>query len=270
MRTFAVLSFLAVAVSAFKFHGKVPFSKDGNPLSHQLPHLNIPLTGANINIGVDSGVSVGVGKRRLTEDYIPSAGEIENLRREFDDVIPDVKRDSSSVKLNGVVAIFSNQKGFMGYIALNLTKYATTPITTDTTKVAFLKVPSASPAPHFNLGIYNASEPYLAVIQGYSGSNWGKGNPGYGSMTVVQDSTYPASNTNNPTYLPSESRIWSIDTTTGQLTATWFNDNGTPVPCTIYYDVTYGDFGFSGDMAAYVKLYLDTTIQVFPYFVGLW
>jgi len=276
MRSFAALSLLAAvaSVTAFKFHAKVPFSKEGNPLSHQLPHLNIPLTGAtNVDVGVDVPAvgTLGLGKRRLVKDYIPSNEELAALRREFEHVIPaDVKRESSSVKLNGVVALFSYAKGFMGYIALQLTQYGTTPLTTDTSKVAFLKIPSATPSPHFNLGIYNASDPYLAVIQGYSGSNWGTGNPGYGSMTVVQDSSYPASNLYNPTYLPSESNIWTIDDTTGQLTATWFNDNGTPVPCQIYYDVTYGDFGFSGDLAAYVKLYLDNTIQVYPYFVGLW
>lgn len=89
-------------------------------------------------------------------------------------------------------------------------------------------------------------------------------------MTVVQHSTYPASNTNNPTNLPSESNIWSVDYTSGLLTATWFNDNGKKVPCTIYYDVTYSDFGFTGDLKEYVKLYLDNTIAVNLYFVGMW
>jgi len=243
---------------ALKLHGKLPVTNNNIPLSHQLPNLNKPL------------VQVGLEKRRLVEEYVPSEEEMYKIRRDFDDVIPShVKRDSA-VKLNGVVAVFSQQKGFMGYIALQLTKYATTPLTTDSSKVAFLKVPNATPKPHFDLGIYNASAPNLAVIQGYSGSNWGKGNPGYGSMTVVQHSTYPASNTNNPTFLPSESNIWSVNLQTGQLTATWFNDNGTPVPCTIYYDVTYGDFGFTGDLPAYVKLYLDNTIPTTLYFVGLW
>jgi hypothetical protein len=174
----------------------------------------------------------------------------------------------------------------MGYIALKLTqyslisslspanvslaKYGTTPLTNDTSKVAFLKVPNTRPKPHFDLGIYNTSDPYLAVIQGYSGSNWGKNNPGYGSMSVVQHSTYPASNTDNPTYLPSESNIWTVNYETSELTATWFNDNGKKVPCQIYYDVTYGDFGFSGDMQAYADLYLDTLIQTYLYFVPLW
>jgi hypothetical protein len=88
-------------------------------------------------------------------------------------------------------------------------------------------------------------------------------------MTVVQHSTFPASNTNNPTFLPSESIIWTINHFTNELTADWFNDNGTPVPCTIYYDVTYGDFGFTGDLPAYVGLYLDNTIPVNLYFVGV-
>src|ERR1700749_410336 len=94
---------------------------------------------------------------------------------------------SSSInhRLNGVVAVFSQTQGtFMGYLARNLSKphtpfpttrrlisylaqYGTTPLTMDTTKVAFVKVPSAPPLPHFDLAIYNASYPYLAVIEGY-------------------------------------------------------------------------------------------------------
>jgi len=268
MRVLALISTFAASTMALQFHGKVPFASNGTPLSHQLPDRNVGLTQGT----TDSTTSKAdkLGKRRLVDEYVPTSEEIENLRREFDDVIPThIKRDSP-VKLNGVVAIFSQEKGFMGYIALKLTQYATTRLTTDTSKVAFLSVPNATPKPHFDLGIYNASAPFLSVIQGYSGSNWGKGKPGYGSMTVVQHSTYPASNTNNPTHLPSESNIWTVNLTTGELTATWFNDNGKAVDCTIYYDVTYSDFGFTGDLKEYVKLYLDTTIPTTLYFVGLW
>jgi len=270
MRAFAIFSTLLSSALAIKFGSNhLPFSSKGTPLSHQSPALNKQLVATVTNVAA-SLPKVNLGKRRLVEEYVPTEDELYTIRREFDDVIPShVKRDSS-VKLNGVVAVFSVERGFMGYIALKLTQYATQPLTTDTSKVAFVSVPNATPKNHFDLGIYNASAPYLAVIQGYSGSNWGKGNPGYGSMTVVQHSTYPASNTNNPTFLPSESNIWSVNLQTGQLTATWFNDNGTPVPATIYYDVTYSDFGFTGDLPAYVKLYLDSTIPVALYFVGLW
>jgi len=267
MRVVTLLSVAATAL-AFKFHHAVPKNKQGVPLSHQLPELNIALTspgGTNVDIGVK------MGKRRMLDEYVPSAEELDLLARQFEDDIPlHAKRAPAAVKLNGVVAVFSAEKGFMGYIRLALSQYATTGLTTDTSKVAFVSMPNATPSPHFDLGIANASAPFLAVIQGYSGSNWGKGNPGYGSMTVVQHSTYPASKINNPTHLPSESNIWTIDMSTSQLTATWFNDNGTPVPCTIYYDVTYSDFGFSGDLAAYVKLYLDSTLAVTLYFVPVY
>jgi len=205
------------------------------------------------------------------EEYVPTQEELDLLARDFEGEIPvHAKRAPAPAKLNGVVAIFSAEKGFMGYIRLALSQYATTGLTTDTSQVAFVRMPSAVPKPPFDLGIYNASAPYLAVIQGYSGSNWGHGNPGYGSMTVVQHSTFPASNTNNPTFLPSESKIWSVNMQTSQLGATWYNDDGKAVQCTIYYDVTYSDFGFTGDLAEYVKLYLDSTIPVALYFIPLW
>jgi len=270
MRAFTVFSALLALACAKKFH-HVPHNDKGAIVSHQIPSLNVGILASGVSGIVNGVVDTGLGKRRLSEEYVPTAEELDLLRRDFDDVIPShVKRDTSAVKLNGVVAIFSQQQGFMGYIRLKLSQYATTGLTTDTSQVAFLKVPNATPAPHFDLGIYNATEPFLAVIQGYSGSNWGKGNSGYGSMTVVSHSTYPASNINNPTHLPSESNIWTVDYTTGQLTATWFNDNGKQVPCTIYYDITYSDFGFTGDLPAYVKLYLDNTVAVSLYFVGLW
>jgi hypothetical protein len=88
-------------------------------------------------------------------------------------------------------------------------------------------------------------------------------------MTVVQQSSFPASNTNNPTGLASESNIWTVDTTSGQLTTTWFNNDGTPVPCVIFYDVTYGDLNFGGDLNAFVDTYHDTDVIATLYFVGL-
>jgi hypothetical protein len=69
---------------AFKFLGELPRSKTGTPLSHQLPQLNIKLTGAVVSVG--SGITLG--KRRLVEEYIPSAEELENLKGDFEDVIP--------------------------------------------------------------------------------------------------------------------------------------------------------------------------------------
>lgn len=112
------------------------------------------------------------------------------------------------------------------------------------------------------------SAPYLAVIEGYSGSNWEEGSAGYGSMTVVQNSTSPASDKRNPTNLPSESNIWSLDTGSKALTATWFNDDGTPVPSVIFYDNTYGDLNFGGDVDAFAAYYGDQTTVVTLYFVG--
>jgi hypothetical protein len=91
----------------------------------------------------------------------------------------------------------------------------------------------------------------------------------YGSMTVVQHSSYPASNRNNPTGLPSESNIWNIDLTTGQLTAVWFNDDGTEINCTIFYDATYGDLNFTGDLPAFLEVYPDTDYVTTLYYVPL-
>jgi len=274
MRFIALLSTFACTALAFKFKAAVPRDSKGKLVSHALPVDNLPLIGkTKADIGVSVGVKTGVkfGKRRLIQEYVPTAEELDNLARDFEDHIPaHAKRDPSPVKMNGVVAVFSAEQGFMGYIRLSLSQYATTGLTTDLNQVAYVRMPNAAPQPHFDLGIYNASAPYLAVIQGYSGSNWGAGNPGYGSMTVVQHSTYPASNTNNPTFLPSESNIWTVNMQTSQLTATWFNDNGTPVPCTIYYDIRYSDFGFTGDLAQYVKLYLDSTVAVALYFIPVW
>jgi len=278
MRFIALLSTFAATALAFKFKAAVPHDSKGRPLSHQLPALNLKLTIGGTSVDIDVGTKIGkLGKRRLFDEYYePSVEELTNIARQFDDVIPaHAKRSPSPVKLNGVVAVFNIEQSYtgdrnMGWIRLALSQYATTGLTTDQSQVAFVRMPNDHPKPNFDLGIYNASAPYLSVIQGYSGSNWGKGNPGYGSMTVVQHSTYPASNLNNPTHLPSESNIWTVDMQTSQLSAKWFNDNGTPVPCTIYYDNRYSDFGFTGDLQQYVNLYLDTVTRVALYFIPLW
>lgn len=150
---------------------------------------------------------------------------------------------------------------------------ATLSYTQDTSKVAFVTAPSATPPKYFDLAIINSTAPYIGPIAGYDGSNaWGPGQVGWGSVTVVQKSTFPASNTNNPTYLPSESSVWSVDLVTGQLTGTWFTDNGKAVPCTIYADVNFfSDLGFTGDLNAFVKKYSQTVIGPLSlYFVPLW
>jgi len=283
--TLALLT-LSSTTLGFKYKAALPTDSKGHVVSHALPLDNLPLVGKT---AADIGISVGVlrktgdgatrgapaRRRRLEKrtEYTPTAAELANITNMFNGHLPP-HNPTSGTKKNGAVAIFSVEQGFMGFIRLSLSQYATTGLTPTITDVAYVTLPKASPSPHFDLGIANASDPFLAVIQGYSGSNWGVGNPGYGSMTVVQHSTYPASNTNNPTFLPSESNIWSLTTASGsggkRLTATWFNDNGTPVPCTIYFDITYGDFGFTGDLAQYVKLYLDNVVAVSLYFIPLW
>jgi hypothetical protein len=79
MRVIALISTFAATAMAFKFHGKVPFASNGTPLSHQLPKQNAELTQA---------APPKLAKRRLVEEYIPTSEEIENLKRDFDDVIP--------------------------------------------------------------------------------------------------------------------------------------------------------------------------------------
>jgi len=270
----ALLTYACTAL-AFKFKAAVPHDSNGRPVSHASPEANLALVGktkADVDAFVSGSVQGRRSMRRLVKrtEYTPTAAELANITNMFNGHLPP-HNPTSGTKKNGAVAIFSVEQGFMGFIRLSLSQYATTGLTPTITDVAYVTLPKASPSPHFDLGIANASDPFLAVIQGYSGSNWGVGNPGYGSMTVVQHSTYPASNTNNPTFLPSESNIWSLVKNTGsQLTATWFNDNGTPVPCTIYFDITYGDFGFTGDVAQYVKLYLDNVVAVSLYFIPLW
>jgi hypothetical protein len=84
MRVITLLSVAATAL-AFKFHHAVPKNKQGVPLSHQLPELNIALTspgGTNVDIGVK------MGKRRMLDEYVPSAEELDLLARQFEDDIP--------------------------------------------------------------------------------------------------------------------------------------------------------------------------------------
>jgi len=281
MRVIAVLSTFAVSAIAFKFKAAVPHDSKGKPVSHGFPKDNLKLTVGPVTVDVNLGTgskSGKVGKQRLANDYYePSTDELAAIAHQFDGYLPahaKTSKASSAALLNGVVAIFNIEQNAtgdrnMGWIRLALSQYATTGLTTDQSQVAFVSLPNSNPKPHFDLGIANASDPFLAVIQGFSGSNWGPGNPGYGSMTVVQHSTYPASNIHNPTNLPSESVIWTIDTSS-QLTATWFNDNGTPVPATIYFDNRYGDFGFTGDLQQYVNLYLDQVTRVSLYFIPLY
>lgn len=146
---------------------------------------------------------------------------------------------------------------------------ATISYTSDANKVLYVTLPSATPSKYFDLAAINTTAPFVGPIAAYSGSNWGKGSPGFGSVTIVQKSTYPATNTNNPCYLPSESTVWSIDSNQ-QLTGTWFNDNGKAVPSTIYIDVNYNDLGFTGDLAAFSKYYNQYTVALKAYFVPLW
>jgi len=177
---------------------------------------------------------------------------------------------SASNPLQGVVAAFIQPYGFVGYVALQLTSFFhTSPLTSDLNSAALVTLPSANPSPNFELAIANASAPFLGDIEGYSGSNWGPGNAGYGSMTVVQSSSWPATNRNNPTGLPSESGFWTMDASNGQLTAVWFNDDGTKVDCTIFADATYGDLNFAGDLAAFLNIYPDNVYVTTLYFVPL-
>ena len=83
-------------------------------------------------------------------------------------------------------------------------------------------------------------------------------------MTVVSHSTYPATTVNNPTGFPGESEVWNIDfnSGTGQLSLTWFNDDGTPVNATSFLDATYGDLNFAGDLTAFLKVYPDNQCYV--------
>jgi len=198
---------------------------------------------------------------RLTE-YRPSKKEMSDLRTE----VAKQMNSTTSNPLEGVVAVFINT-GFMGYAALKLTStFSTVPITSDLAKAARVTLPSAAPGPDFELAIANASEPFLGTDYGYQGSEWGPGLPGYGSMTVVQHSTYPATNRNNPTGYPSESRVWNIvldpSSGTGQLSLTWFNDDGTPVNTTSFWDATYGDLNFAGDLTQFLKVYPDNNCYI--------
>ncbi|KAF8577499.1 hypothetical protein K439DRAFT_551661 [Ramaria rubella] len=159
----------------------------------------------------------------------------------------------------------------MGYVGTSFTTFSTLPTTQDVTLVLFVTLPSVDPPGIFDMRAIGMPAPYLGVIDGYSGPLWGPGLAGYGSMTVVQESTFPASNVQNPTGLPSQSNIWTMDSTTGQLTSTWFNDDGTPVPCTMFYDLTYGDLNFGGDLSAFKATYWqDQDVQVWLYYIGLW
>jgi hypothetical protein len=92
-------------------------------------------------------------------------------------------------------------------------------------------------------------------------------------MTVVSHSTYPATNLNNPSGFPSESNVWSIvldpSTGTGELSVTWFNDDGTPVSTTPFLDATYGDLNFGGDIKQYLKVYPDDVRVCSFYFAPL-
>ena len=90
MRVIALLSTFVATTLAFKFKAAVPQDANGRPLSHQLPELNLKLTGAGASVDDDIGTNTGKpSKRGLANDYYqPSAAELASIARQFDGLIP--------------------------------------------------------------------------------------------------------------------------------------------------------------------------------------
>jgi len=232
---------------------------------HRGGHPRPSTRNSRISPNVDH-LSFAIAGRSSVESYTPSQDELRALGAK----VATQTNGTTSNPLSGVIAAFVQPYGFVGYVALQLTsRFHTTPLTTNFKEAAIVTLPAKNPGSNFELKIANASAPFLGDIYGYSGSNFGSGKPGYGSMTVVQHSTYPATNKNNPTGFPSESNIWNLNTSTGELTAVWFDDDGTEVSCTIFYDATYGDMNFTGDLPAYLKIYPDNCYVTTLYFAPL-
>jgi len=246
-----ILSFLSIiitissTISATSRHDAALAKARAGSASHS--KRGIP--GRNSATNVKPG---SMAQTSSTKAYHPSKQEFNALKAK----VAKQKNSTTSNPLVGVVAAFTNPSGFVGYAALELTsQFHTTPLTGDLSKAAVVTLPSANPSANFELSVANAAQPFLGEIYGFQGSDFGPGKPGYGTMTVVQHSTWPATNTNNPNGDPSESGIWNINLSTNELTAVWFDDDGTEVDTTIFLDATFGDLNFGGDLTAYASVY---------------
>lgn len=108
--------------------------------------------------------------------------------------------DDDIGRLQGVIAAYMAPYGFVGFVSIELSMsssflvtppsihsltnphtaptFHTTPLTTDATKVALVTLPSANPAPNFELTLANGLAPFWGVIAGYGGNYWGTGSGG--------------------------------------------------------------------------------------------
>jgi len=162
--------------------------------------------------------------------------------------------------------------GPIGFIRHDLTQFGTFTFTTDASQAeVFSKSKTPSPTKGFEITSLSQDLPFFGAGQGFSA--WPLNNPKpapvYASFAPVSHSVAPPTDSANPTGQPSESNLWSMDASTGELTAQWGLNSGKYVDMKIFYDVTYGDLNMAQDFDAYTTYFGDIIEAVSFFFVPL-
>ncbi|KAH8920827.1 hypothetical protein BT69DRAFT_1336096 [Atractiella rhizophila] len=246
----------------------------GKPVSHPVLDREFNLFALNkaIHDGTVSKTTFAkttplTNAQLLERGFAPSHGgskrhaprRLKNFHKELAARTPGPSGTPTCPKTGNIVVV--SDSGTLGYVSQDFTDYATFTITSNANAAATFTRPSGEKT-GFNLAVDGFDWPFIGSTSGFSGSNWGPGSSGYGLLTATANAPAPATVTDNPTGQPAESAIWNIDCTTGELTVTWTNDDGSEVPATIFHNLSFGDLDVTGDLETFVNVYGDVTDTV--------
>jgi len=121
---------------------------------------------------------------------------------------------------------------------------------------------------YIDIAVQGAQYPDLGGgLSGGGGSAMGQGSAAFAFIAAVQQTTGPASNYDNSVGSPSESNIWSINTATLEITASWTNPTGDRVDVTIFNDISFSELDLTGDLSTFSSTFADSVEPVTFYFV---